>query len=92
MRLAFWALPQARFPAVVHLDGTGRVQTVSASDNAWLYALLKERRECRTAAPHAARLYRLVACVCCLSPAVNRMFHVMVRGMLGPTTCPQWLR
>jgi hypothetical protein len=35
--------------------------------------------------PHAVRLYTLVACVCCLSPAVNRVFHVMVRGMLGPS-------
>jgi hypothetical protein len=44
---------QAQFPAVVHLDGTGRVQTVSASDNAWLHALLKERR---TAVPPSRRL------------------------------------
>jgi hypothetical protein len=44
---------QAQFPAVVHLDGTGRVQTVSASDNAWLHALLKERR---TTVPPSRRL------------------------------------
>jgi carbamoyltransferase len=28
-------------PAVVHLDGTGRLQTVTENDNLWFYNLLK---------------------------------------------------
>lgn len=31
-----------RFPAVSHLDGTARVQTVSIEQNPWLYSLLKK--------------------------------------------------
>jgi hypothetical protein len=79
VRLAVWALLQARFPAVVHLDGTGRVQTVSASDNAWLYALLKERRECRTAARMLfASIHLWHACVACrlLSIACSTLWCV----------------
>ena len=30
----------AALPAIVHFDGTARPQTVSASDDAWLHALL----------------------------------------------------
>jgi carbamoyltransferase len=38
------------FPAIVHVDGTSRVQTVSARDHAGFYALLQEWRH-RTGCP-----------------------------------------
>ena len=31
-----------KVPAVVHLDGTGRLQTVTINDNEWYYNLIKK--------------------------------------------------
>jgi carbamoyltransferase len=38
--LPWKAAQQARVPAVVHADGTGRLQTVDAQSNAWMCDLL----------------------------------------------------
>ena len=38
--LKFNQTAAAKVPAVVHLDGTGRVQTVTEKDNQWFYNLL----------------------------------------------------
>ena len=31
-----------KVPAVVHLDGTGRIQTVTENDNSWYYNFIKK--------------------------------------------------
>ena len=36
---------QSSVPAIVHIDGTGRLQTVKKSDNQWLYDLLTKWNE-----------------------------------------------
>jgi carbamoyltransferase len=40
--LTFKDFAANKVPAVVHLDGTGRVQTVTKKDNAWFHQLLTE--------------------------------------------------
>jgi carbamoyltransferase len=48
--LPWKAAQQARVPAVVHADGTGRVQTVDADANRWMHGLL-EAFEAQTGVP-----------------------------------------